>query len=255
MNDIVELHNNEPRAGSKLLATGFGIGHKAFVELIKGYRLYFFEFGSIEIIHAHKKKLSVSNGELWDEFVSSTSGTRGDNEYWLNEDQATFAGTLTRNSKTSVAFKKALVKDYSRCKKLLASIGKAQSTEEWQQARIEGKTDRRIETDGIKAFVDYAKSQGSENADMYYSNFTKMENAALFVVAGKFKNLRDVMTSKQLKTIGVCDTIIERAIDDGIKQGLPYKEVFQLAKTRVINFSALYGKSEIVQKMLEKKND
>jgi hypothetical protein len=252
MKNLVELHDKEPRAGSKLLATGFGTGHKAFVELIRTYRLDFFEFGCVEIIHAHKK-LAVSNGELWDEFVSSTSGKRGDNEYWLNEDQATFAGTLTRNSETSVAFKKALVKDYSRCKKLLSQIGQTQSTEEWQQARIEGKTDRRIETDGIKAFIEYAKAQGSESADMYYISFTRMENAALFVVAGKFKNLRDVMTSKQLRTIGVCDTIIERAIADGIKQGLPYKEVYQLVKTRVISFAALYGKSEVVQKMLEGK--
>lgn len=250
MNEIVELHDREPRAGSDLMSKGFGIGHKAFVELLNTYRNDFLDFGFVEIIHAGKR-VAVSNGDSWIEFAESVSRKRGKTTYWLNEDQATFFGTLTRNSEKSVPFKKALVKDYARCKKLLASIGKTQSAEEWQAARLEGKTDRRTETDGIKAFIEYAKAQGSENAEKYYSNFTRMENATLFVVAGKFKNLRDVMTSKQLRTIGVCDTIIEKAIDDGIKQALPYKEVFQLAKARVINFAALYGQSEVVQLMLE----
>lgn len=46
----------------------------------------------------------------------------------------------------------------------------------WQQARIEGQTARREETDVIKAFVEYAIQQGSKSASRYFLCITK-ENA------------------------------------------------------------------------------
>lgn len=246
MKEIVEIYGDEPRASSKDLANGFGIEHRAFVILLKKYE--------DKILERGKLPFQKDRGYVISNDVTVDKGGPSRITYFLNERQATLMGMLQRNSEKSVAFKDRLEKDYHKCKSLLLSLGKAQTTEEWQQARLEGKSDWRSETDSIKNFIEYARSQGSENPDMYYTTFTKMENAALFVVAGKFKNLRDVMTSKQLRTIGVCDTIVERAIDEGMKMGMPYKDVFQLAKQRVITFAALYGKSEVVQKMLETGN-
>ena len=247
---VVQLYNGEARSNSRLVAEGFGLTHRAVVNHIQKYRIEFEDFGYLPVEMFIERKVLIGTVNT-NQNTEKRGGNRREKSYWLNEEQFMFLGTLIDNSTISVKFKHTLVKDYAKCKKLLASIGKAQSTEEWQKARLESKTDRRMETNGIKKFIDYAKIQGSENAENYYKGFTKMENSTLFVVAGKFKNLRDVMTSKQLRTIGVCDTIIERAIDDGIKQELPYKEVFQLAKQRVIAFAELYGKSDIVQLMLE----
>jgi len=239
---------NYLRSNSRLVADGFGLTHRAVVNHIQKYREEFEDFGKLPADNFIKKvkQLGTMNTEL-------NSKKRGTKEkcYWLNEEQFIFLGTLIDNTPISVKFKHTLVKDYARCKNLLASIGKSQSTEEWQRLRIEGKTDRRNETDVINSFVEYARSQGSKNPEKYFMAITKMENSILFVVAGKFKNLWDVMTSKQLRTIGVCDTIVEKALVDGMYQKLGYKNVFQLAKQRTLAFAALYGQSEVVQLMID----
>jgi hypothetical protein len=182
-------------------------------------------------------------------------GKRGSFEYWLNESQTNFLGMLLRNSETSVKFKKELVKDYARCKKLLSDLGQHQTTEEWQKQRIDGKKERRLETNNIKQFIEYARLQGSTSPDRYYEAFSKMENAALFIVAGKFKNLRNVMSSSQLFAIGMADQIVKKAIDDGINAGLPYKKVFQLGKQRILQYATLCGQSEIIQPIIDKITD
>ena len=132
----------------------------------------------------------------------------------------------------------------------LQNLKAHQSTEEWQAARVDGKAHRRTETDAIKKLVDYAKSQGSKNADRYYANITKVENAALFVIAGTYENLRDVMSSKQLFQIACADQLVEKAVNEGIAKGLPYKDVFQLVKADVHKFGALMGKSDVIARQL-----
>ena len=255
MQHIVEIHNKEPRAGSKILSNGFEIEHRALIQMLSKYKVDFLEFGSIEVIR-NKKTTYILNVGCWaDETSKSTGGRGAAAEYFLNEDQTNFLGMLLRNSEVSVKFKKALVKDYARCKKLLRDLGKHQTTEEWQKQRIDGKKERRLETDNIKQFIEYARLQGSTNSDRYYEAFSKMENAALFIVAGKFKNLRNNMSSSQLLVIGMADQIVKKAIDDGIKAGLPYKEVFQLGKQRILQYATLCGQSEIIQPIIDKITD
>jgi phage regulator Rha-like protein len=245
---IVEIYNDEPRASSKFIAEGFGVEHRSVITLIKKYSDDFQEFG--------KLPTKIGFDDISNEIKSQSKGVRKRQEiYFLNEDQATFLGTLIRNSETSVKFKKLLVKDYSRCKKELAVIGHRQTDSEWLETRIQGKEDRLSATDAIKTFIDYAREQGSKNPDKYYMALTKMENAELFLVAGKFKNLRDVMSRKQLFTIAVADGIVEKSIYEGIAKKLYYKDIFQLAKARTQQFAALYGKSEVIDLMISHDND
>jgi len=259
MNELVVLYENEPRASSKDLAKGFGVQHRAFVILMNKYQSQILDLGKLpnktgfdDISNEIKKKkdkglIVISN----DDQTVKRGGDRREVVYFLNERQATLMGMLQRNSEQSVAFKVRLEKDYHKCKKTLAAIGKTQSTEEWQAARLEGKTKRVNETKAIMNFVEYAKEQGSKSPEEYYRAFSKMENTLMFIVAGKFKNLRDVLTTGQLMTIGVADRVIEKAIVDGMNLKLPYKDVFQLAKSRIQQLAAIHGQSEVVQLMLE----
>jgi Rha family phage regulatory protein len=52
----------------------------------------------------------------------------------------------------------------------------------WQQARLEGKTVRRELTDAVSEFVEYAMTQGSQNARLYFQSITMMTYRALFFV-------------------------------------------------------------------------
>ena len=50
----------------------------------------------------------------------------------------------------------------------------------WQEDRTGNKIARRHESAAIKEFIEYAKEQGSKNADKYFVNFTNMTYRILF---------------------------------------------------------------------------
>jgi hypothetical protein len=112
---------------------------------------------------------------------------------------------------------------------------------DWQQVRSSGKAVRHDLTDVIQDFVEYAQAQGSTNAHRYYEIVTKMENKALFLVEKAGKDLRDRLTMQQISCLSACEKIAAKALREGIAMKLPYKEVFQLAKQRVIAYVVLLG--------------
>lgn len=116
---------------------------------------------------------------------------------------------------------------------------------EWIESRKEGKKQRRIETDTISLFVDYATAQGSKSANKYFINISRMENNALFFVEQKYPNLRDVLGVFQLNTIQTADRIVAKALKDGMDQRLQYKDIYKLAKKRVLEYAELVGQTEV----------
>lgn len=113
------------------------------------------------------------------------------------------------------------------------------------KARIEGKITRRIETDTVKQFVEYAIKQGSINAQRYYTNISKMENKALFFLEQKFKNIRNHLVTSQLRTIEMADRIVEKALLDGMEQEMDYHDIYFYAKDQVLAFVPLVGKTNV----------
>ncbi len=122
---------------------------------------------------------------------------------------------------------------------------KAVQSTEWKEARLGGIPVRNDETDTIQVFVEYARSQGSKSADKYYMNLTRMMNDTLFETFEKHKNLREVMDVLHLGLAAVGDRIIKNALIDGMKENMPYKEIFQLAKQRVVSLAKINGKLAI----------
>ena len=111
---------------------------------------------------------------------------------------------------------------------------------EWKQARLQGKAVRKSVTDCIADFVEYAKAQGSKNAANYYANITKMEYAALELIEKGQKvpsSFRETLDTMQLCALTMAEEIAKRAIKDGIQKQLHYKEIYELAKERVIAYA------------------
>ena len=77
-----------------------------------------------------------------------------------------------------------------------------------------------------------------------------MLNGLLFIVDGKFKNLREMMTPTQLMIVSGGDLVIRKALVDGMKKQIHYKEIYRLAKERVELFAELHGQSERLSKQL-----
>ena len=171
----------------------------------------------------------------------------------LNEEQTIFLVTLMKNSKAVVQFKMRLAKDFLAMRSKLQEISIRQQNAEWVARREAGKLSRKAETDAIKEFVGYATAQGSKNAHRYYCNITQMQNKALFLLEQKFKNLRDILDLQQLATVDSADAIVGKAIKDGMKSRLHYKDIYKLAKSRIEAFAELRGKTFIPNAQVEYK--
>jgi len=231
--DLVTIVNDEPRAGTWLIAKGFDREHKHILEIVNKYESDFLTFGRLK-----RQK-------------SKSTGGRPVKEIMLNENQTMFLGTLLRNSKIVVKFKREIITEFDKRSKELKAVSQMQSSEEWNTSRKDSKIKRLEATYCIKDFIKYAECQGSKNGKMYYSNLTRMMNGLLFIVDGKFTNLRNVMTPQQLMTVSSAEQIIEKALKDGMKNNMFYKDIYKLAKKNVGIFAELHGKSSVLESILK----
>lgn len=99
----------------------------------------------------------------------------------------------------------------------------SENDNKWLGIRQESKEIRKMETDQIKLFIEYAKSQGSQHADRYYILFTNLINRRL----GIEKSGRDKADQATLMRIKSLETVVELHLATLMKEGQPYKRIFQ----------------------------
>jgi len=228
----VELWEDEARTGTFLLSQGLDREHKIVRDIIEKYREDFEDFSILK-----KRKLRSTGG-------------RAANEYMLDEDQFMFLGTLLRNTKKVVEFKKRIIQQFKKCRLENEKLQNHKRQPEYQITRDASKIVRKQTTDVMQRFIEYATSQGSTNSERYYSNITRMLNGLLFIVEGKFKNVREMMTTQQLMTTSSAEQIIDRGLKDGMSRKIYYKDIYKEVKSKVELFAELHGKSEVISKQL-----
>ena len=180
MNELVILKNNDVFTDSLVIAKGTDNEHKSVVALIRKYKSKFEKFGKFRF-----SDLKSPNPK----------GGRPTRIYFLNELQATLLITFLDNTDIVVDFKVELVKQFYQMRQLLLE----KQSQLWQNTREESKVSRLMETDEIKRLVEYAKEQGSKNADKYYITFSKLANKAVGLDSGQ----RDNATAGQLNNFGL----------------------------------------------------
>ena len=94
--------------------------------------------------------------------------------------------------------------------------------------RAEGKIIRKVETDSIKEFIEYAKSNGSQSSERYYTIITKATNDILNIEAGQ----RDSLSESQLEHLAMVERVIANALTSGIEKGMNYKDIYKLASSK-----------------------
>lgn len=233
---LVLVENNKAYTTTRIIAEGCNIEHNAAMKLVKKYENDLNSLGGTSRFEIRKFKTSGRPGE----------------EAILDEEQTTFLITLMRNSPQVVSFKKNLTKAFFKQRRIISSLIMQRDNPDWQNVRRDGKSVYKQKSDIIKKFVEYATSQGSNNAMRYYSNLAKMENSALFFFEQKYKNMREVLTIKQLMQIATADDVIEKALSEGMEMNMPYRDCYQLAKQRVVAFSEIIGKSPVLAIELKK---
>jgi len=227
MNDIVKVQDGVAFTTTLIIAEGVNAEHRAVIKLLDSH-LDKNTFSALEM----RKRKAIGKGKP----------TRYAE---LSETQATFLVTLMKNSPKVVEFKERLSNGFVEVRDQLNTLLSQQVNQQWLEQRQAGKIDRRVETDKIQLFVDYAVSQGSKSAKKYFMQISKMENNALFFVEQKYKNLRDVLDTTELSTIQNADHIVAKALTDGMDDKLHYKEIYKLARDRVLMFAELRGKSPL----------
>ena len=209
MTDLsIALIKSEFRVDSRLLSPELNHRHRTILENLDKYKSQFESLGHLPF----ETELGYNNLPV--RFAM------------LNEDQCYFLLTLMRNNNHIVSAKLKLVKAFRDSRTQLAKR---------DIARIEGKQVRHLETDAIRDLVNYARTSGSKNADMYYMTITKMTNAALNIDAGQ----RDSLETRKLDEIKMAETMVKIAISDGLNAGLGYKEIYKLCKERVSSIAVL----------------
>lgn len=231
-NELVIVQNDELYVGTWDLSQGFEVEHRMLTRFVKRYEKDFEDFG---FIATQRQRMTEKKGQQI-------------HEYLLTEEQSTFLVTLLKNSPKILKFKKHLTKEFYKQKRLLNKLIVQKQNAEWLEKRSTGKLERRIETDAIQAFIEYARSQGSQNAAKYYMAITKMENNALFhldLLEIEYDNLRDIVNGFGLDSLKMADHIVARALKEGMSERMYYKDIFKRAKARVESFADSIGKMAI----------
>ena len=149
------------------------------------------------------------------------------------------------DTQAAFAWQRKFAVAFAKMERTIAHLANQKANAEWLESRASGKLIRRVETDTLKIFVEYATNGGSKNAHHYYSNISTMQNKALFFIDQKFKNIRDLLDIHQLATLQIADRIVIRALEEGMGKSLHYKEIYQLAKSRIETFAMIHGKSPV----------
>lgn len=207
----------ELRADSRTFVSKMDIRHRQLMDNIRKYQDKFEELGLLPF-QTEAVEEDGARGIKYQQYAL------------LNEDQAYFLLTLSRNSDAVVAAKLALVKAFRQARGHIAKT---------ETARIEGKKARSEETAAIAELVQYATDHGSESAKMYYVSITKMTNKLLGLESGK----RNSLPPHALDALRLAETMIDVAIRDGLRAGLHYKQIYALAKDKVSLLVPLLPKS------------
>ena len=125
---------------------------------------------------------------------------------------------------------KRLVDEFLRVRYQLDRQAKERETLAYQVARLSGKDSRGILTDAIQQFADYASSQGSQNADRYFANITQAVYKALLIIEPQATEIRELLTTVQLKTLELAELTASQALIDGMESQQSYKAIYQSLK-------------------------
>ncbi len=136
--------------------------------------------------------------------------------YYMTRDGFTLLA-MGFTGKAAMEWKIKYINAFNNMEKIITE----RSTPEFLELREQGKTIRRIETDAIKEFVEYATVNGSSHADWYYKAFTSMVNKAVGAAD------RGSIGRKEEYDIQTAERVIAKLIHKGIKEHIPYKRLYR----------------------------
>lgn len=219
MNDLITVFKTQPVTTSLMVAEHFGKRHKHVLR-------------AIEKAILTRPKSGPSEKPFFKSTYRDASGRKVP-MYYLNRDGFSFIVMGFTGEKAN-AWKWKYIEAFNQMERVL--IQKASPA--WNAVREYAKQTRKIETDAIKQFTEYAMAQGSKHATYYYTSITRMTNAALGVTD------RDTLTIDQMNRLAIVESQVASVIHLAMANGLPYKSIYKVIKERVQAHVALLREAE-----------
>ena len=115
----------------------------------------------------------------------------------------------------------------------------------WRQARENSQNAWKALAVTIREFVQFAKGQGCLSVNRYYTNVVVMIYQTLFQLDHPVSDyFRDSLTTTQNNDLAAAERIVQRALQEGMENRLPHKEVYRLACNRAFKFASMVGKTK-----------
>jgi phage regulator Rha-like protein len=225
MESLVKMHNGEIMVDSRVIANKFTNGKHAYVK---------------DAIKTILKKMEKTKGRRSRpsilKYIIQKDVYRGQeyDYYLLNR---AFYSMVSMKFRTDDAFiwqEKFIEAFFEMERKLLR-----QSDAEWLTARKQSKEIRKLETDTIKEFVEYAESQGSKNANKYYINITKTTAKTLLLLENQEPSTRNFLDKLELNQLIFAEMVVANSLKKYMSMEIPYKQIFKLVKEDLLKCSDL----------------
>lgn len=217
MGELVEMERGAAFTTSNIIGEEFGIMHMHILEKIRGFT------NEISIVRFN---------EMFKEFEYENSRKRKYTSYKINRDGYMFL-VMNISTKKANAKKLAFIDAFNKMEKILLN----QQNTEWVTSREQGKQIRRSETDAIQEFINYAISQGSQNAKMYYKHYTNATYKALTLLEHKKPKTRETLDMLELHQLLLAEDLVRRTLLEEMKEGEHYKVIFEKCKNNLESFA------------------
>jgi len=224
MKELVEVQRGEVYCDSQMVADKFGYQH---VHVMRVIRRLIDEYGKLEVCQsAHLNFVETErewHGQRFKRFMMDRRA------FSLLAMRFQGAKALEWQVKFNDAF-------YLMEKTLLVEqTNKGNAS--WVTQREQGKLARKEATDTISEFVEYAKNQGSHNAQFYYKHVTVACYKCLQLVQSEKPKLRDTLDIMELNQLALAEHLAEKSLKKHMASGEHYKAIFSLVKADLERFA------------------
>ena len=164
---------------------------------------------AILMVHQrHKERLDKFSIEIrGSQFVTPIYKNKNTDKVFMYSERGIYEVCRWSNQKVADEFNDWVYETIQSIKKNGYYIT-TEKDEKWLGIRNESKEARHYETDQIKLFTEYAKEQGSKNANRYYMIFTKLVNNKVGIQGES----RDKVSQETLMELKSLETLVKMKI-------------------------------------------
>jgi len=231
MKSLVEFVGGEIVTDSQSVARKLGIKHAYAMEIVE---TVFEDYPDLRVVH-----LLPLNSNKTPEYCKIEPRIYRGQEFKvaiMNREFYTLLIMRFRSPKAREAQRAFNAAFYEMERRLLQAEAN-EGNQEWLTQRNQSKLGRRLETDIIQQFVDYATSQGSENAKFYYKHITNASYKALGLIQHKQPKLRDTLDWMELSWLTSAEWVARQSLMKHMVAKEHYKAIFVLVKQDIEKFA------------------